>query len=62
MTLKGYAIFKEKMTGSLKNEHIRNLVNFHASCCKPENVYFNGHVLSKAHKVLDEKVQKSYVS
>ena len=61
MTLKGYAIFKEKLTGGLKNG-IRNLVNFYASSCKPENVHFYGLVLPKAHKVLEEKVQKSYVS
>ena len=35
MTLKGYAIFKGKLTGGLKND-IRNLVNFHVSSCKPE--------------------------
>ena len=61
MTLKGYAIFKEKLTSGLKND-IKNLVNFHASSCKTENVHFDGLVLSKAYKVLDEKVQKSYVS
>ena len=61
MTLKGYAIFKEKLTGSLKND-IRNLVNFHASSFKPENVHFDGLVLSKAYKFLDEKVHESYVS
>ena len=61
MTLNGDAIFKEKMTGGLKND-IRNLVNFHASNRKPENLHFHGLVLSKAYKVLDEKVQKSYVS
>ena len=61
MTLKGYAIFKEKLSGALKND-IRNLLNFHTSSYKPENVHFNGLVLSKVYKVLDEKVQKSYVS
>ena len=61
MTLKGDAIFKEKLTGGLKNG-IRNLVNFHASSRKSENLHFDGLVLSKAYKVLDEKVQKSYVS
>ena len=61
MTLKGYAIFKEKLTGGLKND-IRNLINFHASNCKPENVHFDGLLLPKAYKFLDEKVQKSYVS
>ena len=60
MKLKGDAIFKEKLTGCLKND-IRNLVNFHLSSRKPENLHFDGLVLSKAHKVLDEKVQKSYV-
>ena len=61
MTLKGDAIFKEKLTGGLKND-IRNLVNFHASSRKSQNLQFNRLLLSKAYKVLDEKVQKSYVS
>ena len=61
MTLKGDAIFKEKLTGVLKNDK-RNLVNFHGSKHKSENLDFDGLVLSKAYKVLDEKVQKSYVS
>ena len=61
MTLKGDAIFKEKVTGGLKND-IGNLIDFHASSCKSENLHFDGLVLSKAYKVLDEKVQKSYVS
>ena len=61
MTLKGYAIFKGGLTGGLKND-IKNLVNFHASSRKSENVDFNEFVLSKAYKILDEKVQKSYVS
>ena len=60
MKLKGDAIFKGKLTGCLKND-IRNLVNFHLSSRKPENLPFDGLVLSKAHKVLDEKVQNSYV-
>ena len=61
MTLKGDAIFKEKLTGGLKND-IRNLINFHRSSRKSENLHFDGLVLSKAYKVLDEKVQKSYIS
>ena len=61
MTLKGDSIFKEKLTGGLKND-IRNLINFHASSREPENLHFDGLVFSKACKVLDEKVQKSYVS
>ena len=50
MKLKDDAIFKE------------NLVNFHASSPMSENLHFDGLVLSKAYEVLDEKVQKSYVS
>ena len=61
MTLKGYAIFKEKLTSGLEND-IRNMVNFHASSRKSENVHFDGLVLSEAYKVLNEKVQKNYVS
>ena len=61
MTLKGDAIYKEKLTGGLKND-IRNLINFHASSRKSENLHFDVLVLSKAYKVLDEKVLKSYVS
>ena len=37
----------------------RNLVNFHASSWK---FALDGFLLSKAYKVLDEKVQKSYLS
>ena len=59
--IEGEAIFKEKLTGGLKTD-LRNLVNFHASSRKSENLHFDGLILSKAYKVLDEKVQKSYVS
>ena len=58
MTLKGDAIFKENLTGALKNG-VRNLINFYASGRKPKNFHFDGLVLSKAYKVLDENVQKS---
>ena len=61
MTLKSDAKFEEKLTLGSKND-MRNLVNFNASCHKSENLHFDGLVLSKAYKVLDEKVQKSYVS
>ena len=61
MTLKGDAKFKGKLTRGLKND-IRNFVNSHASSRKSENLYFNGLILFKAYKVLDEKVQKRYVS
>ena len=57
MTLKG----DQKLTVGLKND-IRNLINFHASSCKSQNLHFDGLVLSKAFNVLAEKVQKSYVS
>ena len=57
MTLKCYAIFKKKRTGGLKNDII-DLINFHASSCKSENVHFDGLVLYKASKVLDEKSTK----
>ena len=61
MTLKGDAIFKEKLTGCLKND-IRNWVNFDVSSRKSENLLFDGLVLSREYKVFNEKVQKSYVS
>ena len=61
MTLKGDSIFKEKLTGGLKND-IRNLVNFHARSRKCKNLHLDGLVLSKTYKTLDEKVKKSYVS
>ena len=51
--------FKGKLTRGLKNDE-RNLVNFHASSRNCENLHFDGLLLSKAYKVLDEKVQKSY--
>ena len=46
MTLEGDAIFKEKLTGGLKND-IKNLINFHANRRKSENLYFHRVVLSK---------------
>ena len=61
MTLKDDAIFEEKLTGTLKND-IKNLVIFHVISHKSENLHFDGLVLSKAYKVLDEKLQKSYGS
>ena len=61
MKLKGIAKFKEKLTCGFKN-HIRNLVNFHVSSQKSENLHFHWILLSKACKDLDEKEQKSYVS
>ena len=61
MSLKGEAKFKRKVARGLKND-IMNLVNFHASRRKSENLHFDGFLLSKAFKFLHEKVQKSYVS
>ena len=61
MALTDDAKFKGKLIRGLKND-IRNLVNFHASSRKSENLHFDRILLSKAYKDLDEKVQKSYVS
>ena len=61
MTLKGDAIFKEELTAGLKN-NLKDSVNFHTSSRKCENLHFDGLLLSKTYKVLDEKVQNSYVS
>ena len=61
MTLKHDARLKVKLTRGLKND-IRNLVNFDASSRKSENLHFDELILSKAYKVLDENVQKSYAS
>ena len=61
MTLKVDALFKEKLTAGLKND-IRKLVNFYMSSRKSENLPSGGLILSKAYKVLDETVKKSYVS
>ena len=60
MTLKSDAKFNGKVTLGLIND-IKNLVNFYASSCKFENLHIDGLDLSKAYKILDEKVQKSYV-
>ena len=57
MRLKCGAIFKE-LTIGLEND-ISNLVDFHASSRMSENLHFDGLLLPKSYKVLDEKVQKS---
>ena len=61
MTLKSDAKFKGKLNRGLKND-IRNLVNFHASSGKSENLHFDGLLLLNANRVLDGKAQKSCVS
>ena len=53
--------FEEKLTFCLKND-MKNLVNFKTSNGKSENLHFDGLLLSKIYKDLDEKVQKSYFS
>ena len=61
MTLKGGAEFKGKLSRGLTDDR-RNLVNFYASSQKSENLHFDGFLLSKASKGLDEKVQKNFAS
>ena len=56
-----WRVLQGKLTCGLKNG-IMNLVNFHVSSRKSENLHFNQILLSKAYKDLDEKAQKSYVS
>ena len=58
MTMNGVTKFKGKLTCGLKND-IKNLINFHASSRKSENVHFDRILLVKAYKKLDAKVQKS---
>ena len=60
MTLQGDTKFKGKLTCGLKKD-IRNLVSFYANNRKSGDLHFDGLLLSKAYKKLDEKVQKSYV-
>ena len=60
MTLKGDEKFKGKLTCGLIND-LRYLVNFYAGSQKSGNFPFDGLLLSKAYKYLDEKVKKSYV-
>ena len=61
MTLKANAKFRGKMTCGLYNG-VSSLVNFHVSSRKSENLHFEWLLLFEAYKVLDKKVQKSYVS
>ena len=58
--VKGYAKFRGKLNRGLKND-ITKLVNFHASSWKSKNLHFDGLLLSKAYKVLNEIVQESHV-
>ena len=62
MTMKSDAKFKGKLTRGLQNHIYKKfLVNFHVSSRKAGNLHFDGFILSKAYKDLDERVQKSYV-
>ena len=49
--------FKGKLTRGLKN-NIRNLVNFHASSYKSENLHFDQILLSKAYKIQVKKYRR----
>ena len=48
--MNGDAVFREKLTGGLKND-IRNLGNFHEISQKSENLNFNMLLLSIVYKV-----------
>ena len=61
MTLKCDAKFKGKLICGLKKD-IRNLVNFHASNRKSENLQFDQILLPKAYKDLDKKSTEELVS
>ena len=50
----GDAKFIGKLTSGLNND-TRNLVSFHASNRKPQNLHFDVLALSKAYKVSAEK-------
>ena len=54
ITLKGDAKFKGKLTYYLKND-LRNLLNFYSRSRKSRNLNFDGLLLSKSYKDLDEK-------
>ena len=45
-----------------KYNNIRNLIYFHTSSQKSENLHFDRILLSKAYKDLDEKVLKSFMT
>ena len=53
--------FEEKLTLGSKND-MRNLVDFNASCGKPENLHFDVLLLSTAYKVSAKKAQMKYLS
>ena len=58
ITLNGDAKYKGKLTFGLKND-LRSLLIFHANRQKPTNLHFDGILLSKAYKDLDEKYRRA---
>ena len=58
MTLKGDAMFKEKLPGDSKID-IRDLVNFHGSNQKSKNLHFHGLLLTIAYNISAKKLEKS---
>ena len=54
MTLKSDEKFEEKLTIGSKND-MWNLVNFHASSGKSENLHFDGLLSSKVYNVWAKK-------
>ena len=60
-TLKNDVIFKERLTGGLKND-IRNLVNFHGSSRNIDNLHSDDSFCQCHIKFQLKKVQKSYLS
>ena len=54
MTLKSGTKFEEKLTCGLKND-MRNLMNFHPTTKKFENLHFDGLFLSKVYNVRAKK-------
>ena len=61
VTLTSDAKFKEKLTRGWKN-YIRNLVSFHATNRKSENLHFDGLLLFKVYSVWAKKIQRNYAS
>ena len=60
MKLRSYARFKRKLTRDFKKK-IRSLSNVHSGSRKSEKLHFDGLLLSKAYKALNETVEESYV-
>ena len=61
MALKSHGIFKEKLSGGLKND-IKNLANFHGNSRKSEYFHFERFLLLTAYNVSAKNVQANYLS